>query len=210
MKRKVNPKEPFKVNYKEATVGDWSIIHFEIPKEPNLEMLRMMRDGRGCRPGKYTKLHHAKRGVIMSDTDAEVRDHYGPYMKARELGGRILIHGLGLGSILQAVLTCKDVTHVDVVEIDEDVIKLIGPYFEKDKRVHIHHADAFTKKWPKGTRWNVVWHDIWDTICLDNKPEITKLMRKFGRRSDWQSYWAKHVLDRQMREERSWSMTWGY
>lgn len=183
--------DKFRVDIPEGSKGDWTVKKIEIALD--LMNLRSMRDGRGCYPGIYTQLIHADRGIIMSDTTAEIDDHLDAYCAAREYGGRVLIHGLGLGSFLKGVLSLENVASVDVVEVDQDVIDLIGPHY-KDSRLTIHHGDCFTKKWPPGVRWSVVWHDIWDTLCGDNEPEFTKLKRSFGRRCDWQGCWGEALL----------------
>ena len=100
-------------------------------------------------------------------------------------------------------------SHVDVVESDKRVISLVGPYYTIDERVTIHHADAFeqSKTWPKDTRWNLAWHDIWADLCEDNLQEMFKLHRSYGRRVDWQGSWGKEDLIRQRireRRERGW------
>ena len=53
---------------------------------------------------------------------------------------------------------------------------------------------------PRGMKFTVVWHDIWNHICSDNLPDMHKLHRKYGRRTDWQGSWARHLCERQMRE----------
>jgi hypothetical protein len=177
--------EDFKVNWPEGKRGEWSVERFTV--ELDLINLRHMRDGRGCFPGQYTRLHHSKYGVVMSDTTAEAMDHCMAIEKAK---GRVLVHGLGLGCFLQSILKKKEVRHVDVVEIDEDIISLISPNF-KDDRVIFYHANAFVKKWPTSTKWDVVWHDIWPHICSDNLKEMSKLKRKFGKRCKWQGCWSE-------------------
>ena len=44
---------------------------------------------------------------------------------------------------------------------------------------------------PKGTRYDAVWLDIWDTIGGDNLPEMTKLKRRFSRHTNWLGCWAE-------------------
>jgi hypothetical protein len=95
-----------------------------------------------------------------------------------------------LGCYLQCILKKEEVRHVDVVEIDETLLGMMYKYFVTE-RVTFHHADAFTKKWEKGEKWDVVWHDIWPTICSDNLQEMTALKRKFGRRCKWQGCWGE-------------------
>lgn len=177
----------FRCDLPESSRGPWTIEQFEV--ELDLQNLRMMRDGRGCYPGRYTRLAHKTRGVVMSDTTAEIADHFVPYRLAR---GRVLLHGLGLGCLLKAVLTKSDVAHIDVVEIDPDIIHMVGPHFD-DPRVTIHAGDCFTYKWPPNTKWDVVWHDVWDEVTTDNLPQMTKLHRRFGHRSNWQDSWCKSL-----------------
>jgi predicted membrane-bound spermidine synthase len=127
----------------------------------------------------------------MSDSRDELRDHY---TAIRMATGRVLIHGLGLGCYLSSVCANPEVTHVDVVELNPDVIALVAPYFKDDPRVSIVQGDAFTYQWPKGSRWNCVWHDIWSGKCTDDLTEHSKLLRSFGKHSDWQGCWAHEYL----------------
>lgn len=166
-------------------------------EENSIENLRLaIKGGRSTRPGTYTALRDGGR-LWMSDTDAEKHDHHAPLYKImRTQADRVLINGLGLGMVLGAVLSFGFVEHVDVVEIDERVINLVGPHYA-DPRVTIHHADAYeqAKRWPVGTRWGVAWHDIWPHLCEDNLPEMARLHRSYGRRVDWQGSWGKTLLE---------------
>lgn len=149
---------------------------------------------RSVPPGTYTGL--ICNGTLwMSDTPDERRDHSCAYYEAKRRGGRVLVHGLGLGMVVKAMLDLPNVEHVDVVELAPDVIALCGPAFDRyGARVTIHEGDALAYKWPPGTRWTVVWHDIWPTICEDNLPQMATLHRKFGRRCDWQGSWCHDLL----------------
>jgi predicted membrane-bound spermidine synthase len=176
-----------KVELPEASKGKWSIQHFEV-EEPDIHsMLR----GRGVRPGKYTRI--MRNGtLVMSDTPAEMRDHIGPVLQAK---GSCLINGLGIGLVLKNILLKDEVTDVTVVEISQDLIDIVSPHYVDD-RVTFICADAFEYKPPKGKRYQMVWHDIWDNICADNIPEMAKLHRKYGRRADWQGSWCKYECRR--------------
>jgi hypothetical protein len=162
--------------------------------------------GRATRPGTYTALKLNNR-LWMSDTDAEKRDHM-PAL--RQIAGwraeRVLINGLGLGMVLKAALTLDHVKHVDVVEIDKRVIELVGAHYARDPRVQLHHADAYeqTSRWPRGTRWDVAWSDIWPDICVDNLEGMVKLRRSYGRRTGWHDCWLRPelvVMQRRDKEE---------
>jgi hypothetical protein len=170
---------------------------------------------------------HGYEGKLwMSDSKDEFNDHLPAIEQA---SGRVLVHGLGLGCYLASILSKPEVTHVDVVEKNADVLSLITPYFSascpkcgttarhatthtgicgeemtvstlcggllvQNPRITFHHADAYKKQWPKGTRWNFVWHDIWPTICSDDLENHAKLNRKFGHRADVQGAWAHDML----------------
>ena len=92
-------------------------------------------------------------------------------------------------------IRAAELSGINVGEIAEDVIGLVAPYFEKDSRVQIIHDDALVWKPPKNTRYNAIWHDIWDNICADNLPQMHKLHRKYGRRTDWQGSWCRGLCE---------------
>lgn len=179
------------VTIPEGSSGPWAVERFTVEKD-SIQNIRLAFSGRGCRPGTYTRLVHQKRGVVMSDTTAEQRDHIEFVWKAK---GHVLINGLGLGMCLAAALKKPEVTNATVVEIDPDVISLVGRHYS-DPRVEIVNSDAFEYQIPKGARYGAVWHDIWDDICSDNLPEMHKLHRKYGRRCDWQGSWARWRCER--------------
>lgn len=183
------------VSVPEGKSGKWSIEKFTIGQEERLSIfnLRLAMHGRSIPPGTYTRLLCEGRGVIMSDTPAERRDHYSFVRAAR---GHVLINGLGIGMCLNAALAKPEVTKATVVELDEDVIRLVAPHYLSDPRVEIVHADAYEYAPPKGIRYGAVWHDIWDSICADNLEDMKKLHRKYGRRADWQGSWARDICER--------------
>src|SRR6266487_2122283 len=190
----------YRVAVPEGRSGPWRVERFTVP-EMDVKALQYALHGRPVDPGTYTRLiRDGDHDPMMSDTPMEVRDHLAAIYEIRQRGGRVLVNGLGLGVILQAALSCPNVTHVDVVEIDRDIIDLVWPTYAADPRAHIHHADAYTISWPKGMRWNVAWHDIWPTLTTDNFPLMTKLHRKYGRRVDWQESWGRDWLKAHYRE----------
>ncbi len=175
--------------------GPWTIDTKTISEhEVLLFNMRAARDNpiSIIRPGTFKRLRHEKRGVVMSNTRMEVLTNIDAYHAAT---GRVLINGLGLGMLLEGILTKPDVTHVRVIEIDPDVIALVGPHFKEDKRVEIIQADAYEYRPAKGERFNYVWHDIWDFIGADNLPLMAHLGRRYGKRvSDAQGFWGRDVI----------------
>lgn len=182
----------YKVNVPEGKSGKWEVSKFTVPKN-DIRAISYALHGRPVPAGTYTRLtvEGALDGPIMSDTPAEVRDHLYFIHKAT---GRCLLNGLGLGVVLKAILAKPEITHVDVVELEKDVINLVWPTYQDGDRVTLHHADAYTIEWPKGTRWDCAWHDIWPSLCTDNLPEIAQLKRKYGHKVSYQAAWVEEEL----------------
>lgn len=182
------------VDVPEGESREWKIERFRVSKEDAKwhNMMESIRGrGRTIHPGKYTRLMRS-RDVVMSDTDSEKRDHRAAVICAR---GTILINGLGLGMVLSACLLKPEVEMAFVVEKSEDVIALVGGHYRSkfNGRLQIIHDDALEFTPPKGVRFGMVWHDIWDNICADNLPEMGALHRRYGKRADWQGSWCKDL-----------------
>jgi hypothetical protein len=199
---------------KPKKVGPWSIDHFEVSEDKaKMGNLHDIMHGYGERcvdPGLYTRLAHAQRGCVMSNTKAEMRDMYGFFYqldKYRESVLPVHIDGLGLG--IAAIEALERGYYVEVVEIDMDVIQLVGQqlteHYPIDK-LQIIHANALEFK--PTMHYSVVWHDIWDTICSDNWDQYIVLHRKYGHRCLWQGSWARDYIVREKRQERNSIWRW--
>jgi len=186
-----------KVDVPEGCSGSWEVKRFtvsedEAKRDEFSERLAAIQ-GRPYRPvsaGSYTRL--ARRGyTIMTDTPSELRDLREPVRRA--VGGHVLINGLGLGIVLQAVLEEPAVEHLTVVEASEDVIALVAPHWgaRYGDRLAVVHADAFGWRPPRGARYDVVWHDIWDDITTDSLAGMRRLHAKYRRRCGWQGSWCR-------------------
>jgi len=183
-----------------GTDGKWRIEKMTVDRDGSA-MSFITGHGRGVPPGEYTALYRGgdpsakssfSRGVlVMSDTPDELRDHIEPVNKAK--GGHVLIAGLGIGCVLQAVLDKPEVERATVIEKAPEVIRLVGPHYKKryGDRLEIVEADIFEWQPPKGVRYSVAWFDIWDDICSDNLDAMTKLKRKFARRAEWKGCWCE-------------------
>jgi hypothetical protein len=184
-----------KVDLPEGSAGPWSIRKFEVDQTgAELFNMRQIIHGmshRMVKPGVYTKLVHTERGIVMSDTPAELQDHLQPLHEfMRPTTRRVLIAGLGLGCVLRGALTQAHIEQIDVVEIDPEVIALVQPHYV-DPRLTIHQADIFTWKIPKDAYWDVVWLDVWDVISSDNLADMGRLGRRFARKCGWKGYWSR-------------------
>jgi len=136
----------------------------------------------------------------MSDTPAEARD-LSPFVWRAK--GNVLINGLGLGLLVQRLGNRPEVGHITVIEKSEDVLRLVRAHYEAmfGDRLTIIHGDAYEWQPPKGVRYNAVYHDIWDNLCVDNLPGMSRLKRKYGRRTDFQMCWGEAFCRREQRRE---------
>lgn len=190
--------------------GEWSVSEISISKERayHANMMMVLRGESGVSrvaPGKYKRLMRSGV-VVMSNTPMEIRTHR-PFID-KATGGVILLNGLGLGMAASIALQHEAVQRLIIVERSNDVLKLSGATYAKDKRVELVHADVFEYQPPKSLRFDVVWHDIWDDISPDNLAEMGKLLRKYGRRTTWQGCWSRpealRMQAQNRREERRW------
>jgi hypothetical protein len=192
--------DEFKCEVPDGKAGQWAVETFEVSERAaQTENLRHALQGASwasIRPGTYKRLRAPSGEVMMSNTPMELRTNLWIIGKAK---GRILINGLGLGCVLTAILKKKDVTEVWIVEKEQDVIDLVWPTFASDPRCKLIHADALEYKPPKGVRFDVVWHDIWLTICEDNLEQMKTLHRRYGRISDMQASWCRDIIEERRR-----------
>ena len=188
----------------EGKIGDWEVERFEVTKSGaefhNLRCAIKGQYGQEVEPGMHTRL--VNDGItVMSDTPAEIGENSRVVTVAK---GKILINGLGLGWVVKALMLIKEVEHVTVIERSSEVILLVGRYLLKryPKRLTIIQADALEWKSPKGHIYDCVWHDIWNTICVDNYESMKKLHRKYGRKCRWQGSWQEAWVREKVREDR--------
>lgn len=124
--------------------------------------------------------------TVMDDSDREIRRHMAAILAAK---GRVLKTGLGFGCFVRACLQKPDVDHIDVVEIDREVIDHFGKPFMGDPRVTIHHADAF--EFPlEGKHWNLGWHDIYCDANEGLQELHVKLLLRYETHCDAQGAWG--------------------
>lgn len=207
------------VTVPEGEVDGLRVERFEVKGNELWNLRAELRGGRGCIPGVYTRLldfndmqSDGRPQLWMSDTTAERDDHKAPVAHIQlHKSQRVLINGLGLGMVLQAALSYDHVTHVDVVESDERVIKLVGPHYTKDSRVNIIHADAYEQMegWKGGgpkMRWQTAWSDIWPELSADNIEGMDRLHKYYRKRCGWHGMWGRKICMRLRRELRAYDI----
>jgi 16S rRNA A1518/A1519 N6-dimethyltransferase RsmA/KsgA/DIM1 with predicted DNA glycosylase/AP lyase activity len=180
------------INVPDGISGEWEVKTFEVKERELSQIISMVKYGRGVPSGTYKKLMRGEI-CVMSNTPDEIRDFMSFVIHAK---GSVLINGLGLGVLLQALLNKPEVCDITVIEKSEDVIKLVSPTYLTDSRVTIINADAFEYKPPKNKRYDAVWHDIWDYISSGNLKEMETLHRKYGRRTNYQRSWCMYQCEK--------------
>ena len=186
----------YKVSVPEGTSGKWKIIKFSVNKDQaKFANLRANTYRDEIIPGDYTRLT-CDQTTVMSDTPMEIRSNRWIMDYA---SGKILMNGLGIGMVLQALLRRDNVEHVTIIEKYQDVINLVESHYRSmfgNDRFKIIHADALEYKHPKDTRFDYAYHDIWTYICGDNYREMKKLHRKCGRIANAQMSWKRKEVMR--------------
>lgn len=137
--------------------GLWTIERY-----PANELVAAIMVGRASytvlRRMSLKTLHQEKGEVVMEDSRLELLRHMPIWMAAH---GRVLVTGLGLGCVVRGLLILPEVTHIDVVEIDPDILRVCGAEFLGNPRVTLHQGDAESYAWPDDTYWDFAWHDLW-------------------------------------------------
>ena len=206
------------VDVPEGEYGTAQVQRFEVSQEAaKFDALRGLL-GSGafrCTPaGTYTQLTVNGR-LWMSDTPDERRDHYEPvYHAYRNDSKTALVSGLGLGMVVGALLRLDNIEAVTVVELNEDVVHLVGWHYQElaaslGKSFEVVRGDARdpAKLFPSGSYWDVAWHDIWPDLCTDNLDEMAMMSRRYARRTGWQGFWGRELLRSQRRREQR-QMAW--
>jgi len=100
---------------------------------------------------------------------------------ARNSGGNVLVGGLGLGLIVYSLRINPHVKKIDVVEINEDVIKLIAPLLPKSKRIRIFHDNIYEFE-NSQTEYNTVILDLWvKSEDEDGRPMVTEMLASYAK-----------------------------
>jgi hypothetical protein len=173
---------------------------YEDARNP-LYNLRLVRDGLSFMrmyDGGYVRMH-VRGELMMSDTVFE-RHTNSEFINAAK--GNVLIAGLGIGMVLHNILDKPEVTRVTVVEINKDVITLVGAKFQHEK-LTIVNGNIFTFNTQE--KYDAIYFDIWPTISQDNLEDMRKLHIKFRFKKNEGAYvdsWMRTFLKKQARKEK--------
>lgn len=155
---------------KEKEMGNFKLEKFEINDR-----------NRGFRctvpNGKYIRLFDTSiNDCVMSNTKMEERTNMNFVTKAH---GNILVAGLGIGMIILPIQDNEDVKSITIVEKNEEVIELILSQLKFNSKVNVIHDDIFNYKPPRGTKFDVIYFDIWNYVNQDIYEEMKELKRKY-------------------------------
>ena len=172
----MHPFDKYRVDVPEGVSGDWEVKRFKV--ERSIELLRMEHDGRGTPEGWYTGLYHKGEGVVMSDTNAEIRDFIG-YIGSFE--GDVLVTGLGLGCVAQALAKNPKIKKIVIIEQSHDVIKLVSKTLTFKKELWVLPGDAYKHTFGKDIMFDYAWHDIWTAPSTDDLVDMARIKRHYAR-----------------------------
>ena len=180
---------------KSQVFGNWRIDHFLLPERARNGL--HWQDYTLLRHAIYPKIDYSNMhladddgrilDIVMEDSPIELSRHLPIWLQAH---GRILITGLGLGCVVRGLLASPKIQHIDVIEIDADILSVIGAEFATNPRVSLHHGDALQVEFPQDARWNFAWHDIWTEGNVGLQQEHAKLIMRFDRQTGQQGAWA--------------------
>lgn len=183
----------------EGRSGDWVVEKFEVVGE-RIDQPGSDRppDFARRRPGRYTRLREGST-VFMTDLYDEWWTQRIAIQRACRLGGRVLVTGLGLGLIVDAILAEPDsvVDRITVLELSSHVLRLSGRHLKErhGERLELIEADAFLWSPPEGRPFSVVWHDIWPNPRDPSvEAEMIRLESRYRDSCQWQGSWPREYL----------------
>lgn len=195
------------------TIGEAKLVKFSIgEQESKYTILQAIRDGglSYCPQGDFIKLYVGNT-LMMSDTKME-KDSNREFVIMAE--GDVFIAGLGIGLILHNIKDKVEkgiVKSITVIEISQDVIDLVSPYY-KDMNINYICGDVMSYKPKKDEKYDTIYFDIWPTISTDNLDDMRKLSYTWRShkksKESWVGYWQRGFLVRRREQERREEARW--
>ncbi|NCI19758.1 hypothetical protein EJM73_08980 [Clostridium botulinum] len=140
--------------FEDKEIGDFKLSKFKIDK--NNFMARLS----GLQYGEYIKLTY-KSEIVMSNTNMEKRTNSNFINNAH---GDVLIAGLGIGLIVLPIQNKEDVKSITIIEKNQEVIDLVATQLPLNNKVKIINEDIFKWKPKRGSKYDVIYFDIWNYI----------------------------------------------
>lgn len=180
----------------EGQIGNFKLEKFDVGKND----FSAWKDG--VSPGSYIRLINS-RDVIMSNIAMEERTNT---KFVKNANGDVFIAGLGIGLIVLAIQDKEEVKSITILEKYPEIIELVGNQLPLNEKVKIVQGDVFKYEFPKGTKFDTIYFDIWNYINSDIYEEMKLLKAKYRkyRRSKtinpdfyigcWAEYQAKNNM----------------
>lgn len=124
--------------------------------------------------GEYVRLISGS-DCVMSNTPMEERTNRDFVIKAN---GDVFIAGLGIGLIVLAIQDKEEIKSITILEKYPEVIELVSKQLPLNKKVKIIQGDVFEYEFPKGTKFDTIYFDIWSWISDDIYNDEMKLLKK--------------------------------
>jgi hypothetical protein len=181
----------------EGQIGDFRVEKYTIEKGNFSAMMS------GIPIGNYVRLRD-RYDCIMSNTPMEKRTNSDVVHYAN---GDVFIAGLGIGLIVLPIQEKENVKSVTILEKYPEIIELVGKQLPLNEKVKIIQGDVFTYNFPKGTKFDTIYFDIWNYVNSDVYEEmklLRKKYRKYKRFSTenpnvYMDCWAEYQAKRDLR-----------
>ena len=158
-------------------LNDWQARRVGWPTQTRLERYTLAVKMAGPSAGE----------LVMEDSRRELSRHLPCWLNAH---GNVLVTGLGLRCVVRGLLACLKVEHIDVVEIDRGILRVVGAEFARHPKVTLHHGDALTWAPVPGERWTLGWHDLWSEPTEAHLSLVhARVLMRFAPHCDVQGAW---------------------
>lgn len=162
-----------KINIPDCRKGKWEVETFTVSSNTYKRLIRHERENIST--------------VVMTNMPAEGLD-LRPFIE--KAFGNVLIFGLGLGLVVQALSEKENVDSIMVIEIDTELIDFVGAYYTTlSPKVKVVQGDALT--YYDDNSYNAIFFDIWDNIDEGNLDQMKFLKRKWQKNSPVRMCWSE-------------------
>lgn len=158
------------LNQEILRITNWKVIDYPEKKVGNVEIkiipytegIYLMENVKGYKffeVQKKINIHALKIDgrIVMVDDPL----HWiGMEELAKHSSGSICVAGLGLGLIVHHLVNNKDVSSIEVFEINKNVIELISPLLPEDNRIKIINGDFFKEPF-REKHYDTMIIDLW-------------------------------------------------
>lgn len=108
--------------------------------------------------------------------------------------GDVLIVGFGLGMIILPIMNKTEVSSIDIIEIEQEIIDNIAPLLPINGKVKIIHANGFVYKPIR--KYDIIYFDTFPLNCVDEADKQTRYVgNKYLIDADMEQYMKPYLKD---------------